>query len=98
MATTEAQALKAMSSRYEIEAWEAYGVPGSPDAKVKLPEARRVLQRMLDECGLGEAILVESTDGVVTLHLTANHLSEDELRCARSFEQPGLIFRDDKAQ
>jgi hypothetical protein len=97
VAETEEQVWKALSSRYEIEAWEGFGLPGSPTANVKLENARSVLQTLIDKCGIGAATLVEASDGVITLHPEDQDLSSDQVSCIRSYEQPGLVFRDREA-
>lgn len=97
VAESEEQAWKASSSRYEIEAWEGFGVPGSPTANIKLENARSVLQTIIDKCGIGAATLVEATDGVIRLHPEDQDLSSDQVSCIRSYGQPGLIFRDKEA-
>ncbi|MXP09270.1 glycosyltransferase family 61 protein [Pseudoblastomonas halimionae] len=94
----EDQLINAMEARWEIEIWDGVSITGPPETNdIYIPEARKVLDEIVQKCALGETWLSDGTDGVMTLYLEDTSLSDEQIDCVRSYEQPGIILRDKKA-
>lgn len=94
VAQSDEQRASASAARWVIVAYEGRGIPGSPGAQTVLPDARNFLQHVVDSCELGRTVLMIATDGVIILHITNNNLTDEQLRCLRAFERPGLIVTE----
>ena len=83
----------ALNARWRISISSGPGLPGSPGAGQFVADYRKVLQGIVDECELGETLLVQATDGVSVLAIL-NEPSADKVACIKQNEGPGLIFQD----
>lgn len=86
----------AQSARWIIETYDGYGIPGSPEANVVVPNARGVLQGIIDACRLGATRLLDATDGVMILSIDNPNLTSEQIQCVRAAERPGLTLRDQR--
>lgn len=93
-AQTQDEAGDTMHARWNIEVYSGQGIPGSPGAQLYIPDYLEVLQGIVDECELGETVLVQATDGVSLLVIMNNDLSDAQISCVRDKERPGLRLVD----
>lgn len=69
---------------------EGPGPPGGPDSAFFIPNARAVLQDIVERCNLGETIFQHQYDGYATLSIDDTDLSTEKIHCIRQFERQGL--------
>lgn len=81
------------SNRWAIEIYRERGMPGTPDAEIFIPNARKVLQAIVDECRLGQTVLFNHMHGVSEL-VIENEPSKESLDCVRKRERPGIRLRE----